>query len=97
MIRQTGTHRGWCSANISSPKKQPSARAKALADAMAACDIHVEPVVDPPPRGRVHVSRAVCCIYRRGAAANSRFWSDDYKEHVLDAVEEVANVAARTA
>lgn len=96
VIRQTGTHRRVVFGEYFKPESTVSARVKTLADAMAACDIHVEPVVDSRHTVWEKFTYLAPFAAFTGAARLpiGPLWSDDYiKNMFLDAVEEVANVA----
>jgi 2-dehydropantoate 2-reductase len=96
VIRQTGTHRRVVFGEYFKPESTVTARVKTLADAMAACDIHVEPVVDSRHTVWEKFTYLAPFAAFTGAARLpiGPLWSDDYiKNMFLDAVEEVANVA----
>lgn len=96
VIKQTGTHRRVVFGEYFKPESSVTARVKTLADAMAACDIHVEPVVDSRHTVWEKFTYLAPFAAFTGAARLpiGPLWSDDYiKNMFLDAVEEVANVA----
>ena len=96
VIRQTGTHRRVVFGEYFKPASSVTPRVKTLADAMAACDIHVEPVVDSRHTVWEKFTYLAPFAAFTGAARLpiGPLWSDDYiKNMFLDAVEEVANVA----
>ena len=96
VIKQTGTHRRIVFGEYFTPGAGITPRVKTLADAMAACDIHVEPVVDSRHTVWEKFTYLAPFAAFTGAARLpiGPLWSDDYiKQMFLDAVEEVANVA----
>ena len=96
VIRQTGTHRRVVFGEYFKPESTVTPRVQTLADAMAACDIHVEPVVDSRHTVWEKFTYLAPFAAFTGAARLpiGPLWSDDYiKNMFLDAVEEVANVA----
>lgn len=96
VIRQTGTHRRVVFGEYFRPEGSVTPRVKTLAEAMAACDIHVEAVVDSRHTVWEKFTYLAPFAAFTGAARLpiGPLWSDDYiKNMFLDAVEEVANVA----
>jgi 2-dehydropantoate 2-reductase len=96
VIRQTGTHRRVVLGEYFSPPAGITDRIQALADAMAAADIHAEPVVDSRHTIWEKFTYLAPFAAFTGAARLpiGPLWSDDYIQRMfLDAVEEVANVA----
>lgn len=96
VIRQTGTHRRVVFGEYFTPETSVTPRVKTLADAMAACDIHVEPVVDARHTVWEKFTYLAPFAAFTGAARLpiGPLWSDDsIRNMFLDAVQEVANVA----
>ena len=96
VIRQTGTHRRIVFGEFFKPESGVTPRVKTLADAMAACDIHVEPVVDSRHTVWEKFTYLAPFAAFTGAARLpiGPLWSDDYIRNMfLDAVVEVASVA----
>jgi len=96
VIRQTGTHRRVVFGEYFKPDSRVSSRVKTLADAMAACDIHAEPVADARYTVWEKFSYLAPFAAFTGAARLpiGPLWADEsIRNMFLDAVEEVANVA----
>jgi 2-dehydropantoate 2-reductase len=96
VIRQTGTHRRVVLGEYFSPPAGITDRVQMLADAMAAADIHAEPVVDSRHTIWEKFTYLAPFAAFTGAARLpiGPLWSDDYIQRMfLDAVEEVASVA----
>jgi 2-dehydropantoate 2-reductase len=96
VIRQTGTHRRVVLGEYFNPPAEISARVRAIADAMAAADIHAEAVVDARHTVWEKFTYLAPFAAFTGAARLpiGPLWSDDYIQQMfLDAVEEVADVA----
>ena len=96
VIRQTGTHRRVVFGEYFKPESTVTPRVQTLADAMAACDIHVEPVVDSRHTVWEKFTYLAPFAAFTGAARLpiGPLWSDEsIRTMFLDAVEEVANVA----
>jgi 2-dehydropantoate 2-reductase len=96
VIKQTGTHRRVVFGEYFNPPSSISPRVQALADAMAAADIHVETVVDSRHTVWEKFTYLAPFAAFTGAARLpiGPLWSDDYiKNMFLNAVEEVAEVA----
>ena len=96
VIRQTGTHRRIVFGEYFNPPAEITPRVRTLADAMAASNIIVEPVVDSRHTIWEKFTYLAPFAAFTGAARLpiGPLWSDDYiKNMFLDAVVEVANVA----
>ncbi len=96
VIRQTGTHRRIVFGEYFNPPAAITPRVRTLADAMAASNIVVEPVVDSRHTIWEKFTYLAPFAAFTGAARLpiGPLWSDDYiKNMFLDAVVEVANVA----
>jgi len=96
VIKQTGTHRRVVFGEYFKPEASITPRVKTLADAMAACDIIVEPVIDSRHTVWEKFTYLAPFAAFTGAARLpiGPLWADEYiKEMFLDAVEEVASVA----
>ena len=96
VIKQTGTHRRVVFGEYFNPSTTITPRVRALADAMAAADIVVEPVVDSRHTVWEKFTYLAPFAAFTGAARLpiGPLWSDDFiKNMFLDAVVEVAAVA----
>ena len=96
VIRQTGTHRRVVLGEYFNPRRQPSERVQALAEAMTVADIHAEPVADAGHAVWEKFTYLAPFAAFTGAARLpiGPLWAEQESQQVfLDAVMEVASVA----